>query len=365
VSNRLLAGAAAIALAAFGAVIGAVIYASSAGGRTTTLVSTVTSGGPGQEIAATTGLTATEIFRRSYQGVVDITVGQTSSFSFGRGGSQGSTGEGSGFVYDTKGDILTNQHVIAGASSISVRFWNGSVYKAHLVGADSSTDLAIVKVSAPSSILHPLTLGNSGTVQVGDGVVAIGSPFGLAETMTSGIVSALHRAISSPNQNFTIADSIQTDAPINHGNSGGPLLNASGQVIGVNTQIQSSSGGSEGVGFAVPSNTIRSVAAKLVVGQKIAHAYLGISVQDASTAANATAGALAGNVKAGTPAARAGLKSGDVIVRMEGTQINSSEDLTRTIDSKQPGDKLAVTFLRGGKPHTVTVTLGTRPVVSS
>jgi putative serine protease PepD len=365
VSNRLAAAAAAFALAAFGAVIGAVIYASSEGGRTSTVVSTVTTGGPGQAIVATTGLTATEIFRRSYQGVVDITVAGRTSSSFGRGGSQGSTGEGSGFVYDTKGDILTNQHVIAGAASISVRFWNGGVYKAHLVGADGSTDLAIVKVSAPSSFLHPLTLGNSGTVQVGDGVVAIGSPFGLAETMTSGIVSALHRAISSPNQNFTIADSIQTDAPINHGNSGGPLLNASGQVIGVSTQIQSSSGGSEGVGFAVPSNTIRSVAAKLVAGQKIAYAYLGIFVEDASTAANATAGALAGTVKAGTPAARAGLKSGDVIIRMDSTQINSSEDLTRTIDSKKPGDKLAVTFLRGGASHTVTVRLGTRPALGS
>jgi putative serine protease PepD len=349
------AAAAAIALAA----LGVAIYASVRTTGTTTVVSTVATG-PGQQIAATSGLTATEIYRRTYQGVVDIKVGEKSSFTLGRGGSQTESAEGSGFVYDSKGDILTNQHVISGATSINVTFWNGDVYKAHLVGSDSSADLAVVKVSAPSSVLHPLTLADSGDVQVGDGVVAIGSPFGLAETMTSGIVSALDREITSPNQ-FTIGGAIQTDAPINHGNSGGPLLNASGQVIGVNTQIQSDSGGSDGVGFAVPSNTIRSVAAQLVAGQKVEYAYLGINVQDASTPTNPAAGALAYNVSAGTPAARGGLKSGDVIVRMGSTAIHSADDLTAVMGSKKPGDKLSVTFLRGGKSHTVTVTLGTRP----
>ena len=359
-SKRVLAGLAGLALAVGGAVIGAAIYASAHSAGTTTVVNTVTTAGAGQQIAATSGLTATQIFRNTYRGVVDIKVGLTSSFSFGRAGSQSSSAEGSGFVYDSKGDILTNQHVIDGATSINVRFWNGQTYKAHLVGADNSTDLAIVKISAPASVLHPLTLGNSGTVQVGDGVVAIGSPFGLAESMTSGIISALHRGITSPNH-YTISDVIQTDAPINHGNSGGPLLNASGQVIGVNTQIQSDSGGSDGVGFAVPSSTIERVAAKLVAGKKVVWAYLGLSIQDASTATDATAGALAGDVASGTPAARAGLKAGDVIVRMDGTAISSSEDLGTVLDSKQPGDKLAITYLRGGKSHTVTVTLGTRP----
>ena len=362
--NQLSSAAAGLVLAAAGAVIGVAIYAAAVRTPgTTTVVNTVTTGGPsGQQIAATKGLTATEIFRRTYQGVVDIQVGERSTSSFGRSGSQSDTAEGSGFVFDGKGHILTNQHVIDGATAISVRFWNGKVYKGSLVGSDSSTDLAILKVSAPASILHPLTLGDSGTVQVGDGVVAIGSPFGLAESMTSGIVSALHRSLTSPNPDrYTISDSIQTDAPINHGNSGGPLLNASGQVIGVNTQIQSRSGGSDGVGFAVPSNTILRIAPKLVAGQKVVHAYLGVYLQDASTEGNATAGALASDVKAGTPAARAGLETGDVIVRIDGTQVDSSEDLTRKIDTKQPGDKLSVTFIRGGKSHTITVTLGTRP----
>ena len=247
--------------------------------------------------------------------------------------------------------------------SINVKFWNGAVYTARLIGSDSSTDLAVVRVSAPSSILHPLTLANSDLVQVGDGVLAIGSPFGLAGTVTSGIVSALHRSMTSPNH-FTIGDSIQTDAPINHGNSGGPLLNSAGRVIGVTTQIQTDSGGSDGVGFAVPSNTIQRIAPKLVAGLKVQHAYLGIFVSDASTAGNATAGALAGTVKAGTPAARAGLQSGDVIVALDGTTISSSDDLTRVLDLKQPGDALKVTYLRDGKSHTRHRHARDPPVVS-
>ena len=355
--SRLPAAAAALVLAALGAVIGVAIYASADPSTTTTVVSTVTApGGPGQPIAATSGLTATQIYRDTYRGVVDIKVTLKSSFAFGRSGAQTNSAEGSGFVYDAKGDIVTNEHVIDGATSISVDFWNGQTYKGHLVGSDSSDDLAIVKVSAPASVLHPLTLGDSGTVQVGDGVLAIGSPFGLTESMTSGIVSALHRAITSPN-NFTIADSIQTDAPINHGNSGGPLLNASGQVIGVNTQFQTDSGGSEGVGFAIPSSTVQRVASQLVAGKKVLYAYLGVTIQEA----NATAGAVVGTVQAGAPAAHAGLKSGDVIVHMGSATISSLEDLSAVLAAKQPGDKLAVTYLRGGKSHTVTITLGTRP----
>ena len=189
--------------------------------------------------------------------------------------------------------------------SITVTFPNGKSYKGRLVGSDSSTDLAIVRVSAPSSELTPLQVGNSDAVQVGDPVVAIGSPFGLAGTVTSGIVSALHRSISAPN-NFTIANSIQTDAPINHGNSGGPLLNGSAQVIGVNAQIQSDSGGNDGVGFAIPSNTVRSVAAQLIAGKSVAHAYLGVSVRDSSS----PLGAELARIFPGTPAAKAGLKAG-------------------------------------------------------
>src|SRR5207248_4021121 len=230
--------------------------------------------------APTDARSVDELYRRSYKGVVEITVSSQSSSSspFPGGGSQSQRAQGSGFVYDSKGAIVTDQHVVDGATSISVRFWNGASYPAHVVGTDASTDLAVVKVDAPSSLLVPLALGDSGSLAVGDGVVAIGSPFGLAETVTSGIVSALHRQMTSPN-GFAIENSIQTDAAINHGNSGGPLLDQQGKVIGVNSQIESDSGGNDGVGFAVPSNTVRSVVTQLLATGKAEHAYLGVAAQ--------------------------------------------------------------------------------------
>ena len=228
---------------------------------TKTIVRQVTVSGA-QPAAAKSSLTVGDIYQRAYRGVVEITVSTTSSDQFGFGGSQTQQAQGSGWVYDTNGDVITNQHVAAGATSIKVKFWNGATYPAHVVGTDASTDVAVIKVDAPSSVLHPLSVGASSKVAVGDPVVAIGSPFGLSETVTSGIVSALHRQMTSPNS-FTIDDSIQTDAAINHGNSGGPLLNAQGQVIGVNAQIESESGGSDGVGFAVPSSAIGSLLSRL------------------------------------------------------------------------------------------------------
>jgi putative serine protease PepD len=235
-----------------------------------------------------------------------------------------------------------------------VRFWNGKTYSASVVGTDKSTDLAVIKVDAPSSELHPLSVGNSGDLQVGDGVVAIGSPFGLEETVTSGIVSALHRAIEAPN-NFTINDSVQTDAAINHGNSGGPLLNAQGQVVGVNAQIRSDSGGNEGVGFAIPSSTVRSIATQLISTGKAVHAYLGVAIDaTASTAKIAS-------VKAATPAAQAGLKAGDVVTAVDGTSIASGDDLTRAIDSHKPGDTITLKYRRDGSEHTVDLKLAARP----
>jgi putative serine protease PepD len=204
--------------------------------------------------------------------------------------------------------------------------------------------------------LQPLVLGNSDAVQVGDPVVAIGSPFGLPQSVTSGIVSALHRTIDSPND-FTIPDSIQTDAPINHGNSGGPLLDAAGQVIGVNSQIQSQSGGSDGVGFAIPSNTVKSVTAKLVAGTPIARAYFGVRVQDSASPPGAELAA----ILPGTPAAKAGLKVGDVVTKLDNTTVTGESDLSAVIAAKHPGDSLKVTYVRGGKTATVTVTLTVRP----
>jgi putative serine protease PepD len=340
-----------LAAACVGAGGGAVAYATLSDGSTVVKQVTVQRSEP---IASSSApLSVNQIYRRAYRGVVEITVTTSAAASpFGGGGT--AKAQGSGWVYDSSGRIVTNEHVVDGASSISVRFWNGKTYSATVVGTDKSTDLAVIKVNAPSSELHPLSVGNSGDLQVGDGVVAIGSPFGLEETVTSGIVSALHRAIEAPN-NFTINDSIQTDAAINHGNSGGPLLNSQGQVVGVNAQIRSDSGGNEGVGFAIPSNTVRSIATQLISTGKAVHAYLGVAIDaTASTAKIAS-------VKAATPAAKAGLKAGDVVTAVDGTSIASGDDLTRAIDSHKPGDTITLKYRRGGSEHTVDVKLATRP----
>ena len=203
-------------------------------------------------------------------------------------------------------------------------------------------------------MLHPLEVADSNSVEVGDGVVAIGSPFGLEETITAGIVSALHRQMTSPN-NFTIDDSIQTDAAINHGNSGGPLLNMQGKVIGINSQIESDSGGSDGVGFAVPSNTARSIANRLVSTGKVEHAYFGVSLQ------NVANGARLACISDGTPAAKAGLKVGDVVTSFAGRKVSSVNALRFAVDAKQPGQIVTVTYVRDGKTRTASVTLASRP----
>ena len=341
-----------LAAACLGAGGGAVAYATLSGSDTVVKPVTVNRAEP---IASSTApLSVNQIYRRSYRGVVEITVTTSGGNSPFGGGSGPAQAQGSGWVYDSAGHIVTNQHVVDGASSIEVRFWNGKTYKATLVGSDDSTDLAVIKVDAPSSQLHPLPVGDSSKVQVGDGVVAIGSPFGLEETVTSGIVSALHRAITAPN-NFTINDSIQTDAAINHGNSGGPLLNAQAQVIGVNAQIKSDSGGNEGVGFSIPSNTVRSIASQLISSGKVEHAYLGVSVDASADSARIAA------VRPSTPAAKAGLKGGDVVTAVDGKAIASGDDLTRAIDAHKPGDTITLTYVRGGGEHSVDLTLATRP----
>jgi putative serine protease PepD len=353
-SRAVLTAAGALAIGVAGAGAGAGVYSAIAPSKTTTVLTTTID--HAQPASAATGLTINAIYQRTYQGVVDLTVDTNSDFSPFGGGGGSEQAEGSGFVYDSRGDIITNQHVVDGATSIHVQFWNGKTYKAKLVGSDKSTDLAVVRVSAPSSLLHPLTLGDSSNLQVGDAVIAIGSPFGLAETVTSGIVSALHRTMEAPNR-YTISDSIQTDAPINHGNSGGPLIDTAGRVIGVNAQIQSNSGGSDGVGFAIPSNTVSSIVSQIAAGKTVAHAYLGIRVAESSS----PLGAEVALVIAGQPAAKAGLRAGDVIVKLDDKQITNSDELSSFIDGKKPGDSVRVTFVRGGKQHTLTVKLATRP----
>jgi putative serine protease PepD len=349
-SSLLTLTGAVVAGALIGAGGGAGTYAALSSGSTKTVIRQVPVS-DSQPAASTSGPSVNAIYKRTYRGVVEVKVNSQTSSPFGSSGSQ--SAEGSGFVYDTSGHVITNQHVVAGATSVRVTFWNGATYSARVVGTDPSTDLAVLDVNAPSSVLYPLTLGNSNKVQVGDNVVAIGAPFGLAETVTAGIVSALHRQITSPN-NFSIDDSIQTDAAINHGNSGGPLINSQGDVIGVNAQIESDSGGNDGVGFAIPSDTVKSIASQLISTGKAQHAYLGVELGAAGTARVVS-------VRANTPAARAGLRAGDVITAIGGTKVSSADELRAAISARRAGDRVSVTFSRSGKSHTVSLTLASRP----
>jgi len=357
--TRTAAVVAASALAA-GVATGVAGYAAVSGDESTPTASAATQS---PAVSSSSRTTVGAIYEQANPSVVEITVtSQTSSGSsdspFPFGGApekQTQQAQGSGFVYDTEGHIVTNDHVVEGATSVKVTFANGATYKATVVGTDPSTDLAVIKVDAPSSVLHPLDLADSDEVAVGDGVVAIGSPFGLENTLTTGVVSALNRTLDGTN-GYSIPGAIQTDAAINHGNSGGVLLNMQGDVIGVTSQIESESGGNVGIGFAIPSNTVRSVADQLVSGQKVEHAYLGVSLEDA-----ASGGASIATVTSGSPAAHAGLKAGDVVTALDGHSIANAEELTAAVVSKQPGDTVKITVKRDGSTKKLTATLGTRP----
>jgi S1-C subfamily serine protease len=374
--TRTLSLAAALVAAAGIGAGGAATYAALSDEGTRTVVREVPVA-DSEPAASASPLSVNQIYRRAYKGVVEITV--TAEGSESPFGAPQARGQGSGFVYDRQGHVVTNQHVVQGASSVSVRLWNGQTYDAEVVGSDASTDLAVLDVDAPASVLSPLRLGDSSDLQVGDGVVAIGSPFGLEQTVTSGIVSALHRQMTALNE-FSINDSIQTDAAINHGNSGGPLLNSSGRVIGVNAQIESESGGNDGVGFAIPSNTVRSIVSQLVQTGEVEHAYLGVGVQTipASVAEelDLVEGVALTEVRSDTPAARAGLRAGsgsrlvdgenyptggDVITALDGKKVTSAEELQSVIDASKPGDTVSITFVRNGDSRTVRVELASRP----
>ena len=307
----------------------------------------------GAEPAASSSSSIAALYKNVRRAVVEIAVTSSGGTPFGDGGQQAL---GSGFVYDESGHVITNQHVVDGASRAEVTLWDGKTYDATVVGTDPSTDLAVLDVDAPASALHPIRLAGSGVVEVGETVVAIGSPFGLEQTVTAGIVSALNREITSPN-GFAIDDAIQTDAAINHGNSGGPLFDLSGRVVGVNAQIESESGGNDGVGFAIPSSTVKRIAAQLIADGSVEHAYLGVAIDDAA----ATSGARIGEVRSGTPAADAGLQAGDVVTAVNGKRVASGDDLRRLVDAQKPGDAVTLTVRRDGKTRTLQVTLGSRP----
>ena len=303
--------------------------------------------------ASSSTLSVAEIAKQSIPGVVEVDATGTSSQSPFPGSSSSTSAEGTGFVYDSDGHIVTNEHVIDGASSVSVKFSDGTTAKATVVAKDISSDLAVVKVNVDSSKLHPLALGDSSILTVGDGVVAIGNPYGLDDSVTTGIVSALNREISAPD-NTPIEGAIQTDAAINHGNSGGPLFNLAGKVIGITSQIQSDSGANDGVGFAIPSNTVKSVVDQLISTGKVEHPLLGVRVGSASN------GASVASVESGSGADKAGIKSGDVITAVDGTAITSAQQLRAVIAAHKPGDKLDIEIRRSGSTKTLTVTLGSR-----
>ncbi len=295
----------------------------------------------------------------------------------------GGTATGSGFVIDNEGHVLTNNHVVEGAGEINVKLGGGDrTYSAKVVGADPASDVALLEVDAPSDQLHPLALGDSSKVQVGDPVVAIGNPFGLDSTVTSGIVSALQRQIEAPN-GFSISHVIQTDAAINPGNSGGPLIDAEGRVIGINSQIETGgSSGNVGIGFAIPINTASEVAQQIEKNGKVEHAYLGIKggsvTEGLASALNLPVdeGVLVAEAVKGGPAAEAGIKGGtteatiegagvtlggDIITKLDDTKVSDMEALISYVDGKKPGDEIEVTLLRGGNEKTVKVKLGNRP----
>jgi putative serine protease PepD len=269
------------------------------------------------------------------------------------------SGSGTGFLVNGDGTIVTNAHVVGDSSQVQVRFDDkGSLVDADVLSVDTSTDLAALKVSDVPNGVRPLKLANSDSVQVGDTAIAIGYPLGLDRTATAGIVSGLERQISAPN-GFSIDKVIQTDAAVNPGNSGGPLLNARGEVIGVNSQIATAGGGEGNVGiaFAIPVNTVKEVLPALESGNAPEHAYLGLSTSDTANGE----GAQIAQVTSGGPSADAGLQPGDVVVKVDGQDITGANDVAAAIEDNKPGDKVEVTVRRGGSDRTIDVTLGQRP----
>ena len=332
-----------------------------------------------------------QIYRDSAPGVVQITTTSVTTVEpdpflnpFGFPQEQEQQALGSGFVIDKSGHIVTNAHVVENARQIEVSFSNRDSVEAKLVGRDLSTDLAVLKVDVDAQALTPLKLGDSNRVQVGDSVVAIGNPLGLERSVTAGIVSALHRPLTAPND-FTIDDVIQTDAAINSGNSGGPLIAANGRVIGVNTAIATGNTGARGnigIGFAVPVNTVRDVASQLMDDGRVEHAFLGVGAQPVTDEIAklfnlpVDHGLMLIRVYEGSGAAKAGLKAGttevvvagesyrlggDIIVSVDGRSVQTPEDLRDAVSAKKPGDKIEVEAYRGDDKRSFDVTLGRQP----
>jgi len=321
-------------------------------------------------------LTLVELFKKSEEGVVKIQVV--------RNNIPGDTGSvGSGFVYDNLGHIITNAHVVDGATKATVTFLDGSQYDAEITGIDKFTDIAVIKVSEKPRLLHPLQIGDSSQLHVGEQVAAIGNPFGLSGSMTSGIVSQMGRLLPSQDSGFSIPDVIQTDAAINPGNSGGPLLNMKGQVVGINTAIQSTSGGNSGIGFAVPSNTAIKIVPSLIEDGEYHHPWIGISGRDIDPdlarvlELKDAKGFLIITVVDGSPADKAGLKGmtttqvidgkeypadGDIIISVDDKEVRKISDILIHLQrEKSVGDTMILGVLRDGEFMHISLELVERP----
>ncbi|WP_372788751.1 S1C family serine protease [Paraconexibacter sp.] len=391
-NTKLLPVALASAFIGGGTAVGVVALTGIGGtdGTTTTIVQQAPIGsGTANAASDGSGLTPRELYERDAPGVVFIraqVVQRTASpFDFGTPQTQQSVSTGSGFVINDDGSILTNAHVIDGAVKVSVQFQDKKTVTAKVIGKDVSSDLALLKVESDGVDLRPLELGSSKDVQVGDPVIAIGNPFGLDRTLTTGVVSALQRRINAPND-FTISNVIQTDAAINPGNSGGPLIDATGKVIGVNSQIETggSGGGNVGIGFAVPIDTAKEILPQLKESGRVDRAYLGITsitIDGSLDALNLPVkkGALVQTVAQGSPADKAGLRGGDIsaqlttgeiqlggdiIESIDGKAVTSSDDVARLVQGKKPGNTVKVGIRRDGQKKTLDVKLGSRPNAS-
>ena len=390
-SSRSFFGAALLGgavVAAFGWIAIAAGWIAADGGTTTTVSAPMTA--PVSDSGSGDGNTVNQIYKADGEGVAFISAeiapsGEQTLSPFGMPEEQGGgTATGSGFVIDDEGHVLTNNHVVEGATKISVKLGDSeTAHEAEVVGTDPATDVALLKVDAPADQLHPLTLGNSADMEVGDPVVAIGNPFGLDRTVTSGIVSALQRQIQAPN-GFSIDNVIQTDAAINPGNSGGPLINGSGEVIGINSQIETGGGssGNVGIGFAIPIDTVKAEIDQLKSTGSVEHAFLGISGATISSelaqAINLPVreGVLVQEVVAEGPADEAGLQGGttsatiggaevrlggDIITEVDGKKVTDMEEIVALVNESEPGEEVELKVLRDGDTKTVTVTLADRP----
>jgi putative serine protease PepD len=361
---------------------GIAVHETGSGGSTTVISRPVTvSAAPAASTSPSGGLSISQIYQKAVQGVVEVLATGGGSNGFFGGGTE--SAQGTGFEVDTRGDIVTNYHVVENADSVRVRLHDGKIYPGIVIGTNKNQDLAVIRINAPASELDPLTFADSSSVQVGDSVVAIGDPYGLRNTATAGIVSALNRTIVSPS-NHSITGVIQTDAAINSGNSGGPLLNSLGQVIGVNSQIESgsqggspgSNGGNIGIGFSIPSNTVATVAHQLILQGKN-HPYVGVTLVTVTSGVAQATGMSPGveivSVTKGAPGDQAGLKGatgtktidgtpfetgGDVITKVDGAAVHTADQVVQMIGAKKPGEQIQLTVVRNGVTSTITVTLG-------